>query len=692
MKIHFPKSTRNIAGLCGSIALLAVLLTIPLSAEKRVTRKESNNKAAIESVDRIGNSLKYLSSDELEGRGVGTDGLNKAADYISHYFRELGLNTSIFEGSPFQPFTVVMSAEMGPAEKNYLTLVGNPQDSQEPVRQKLTIGTQFNPLSLGGSGEVTAQLVFAGYGISAPKLKYDDYEGIDVKGKVVVLLRKEPQQDNPHSLFDGKRSSRHATFATKVSNAFQHQAAAVIIVNDAREPARQVARSKGRWKSQADRLTAVRKAFDEIGAPSEEQTRDHQMQVSTLTEQIAELDVLAAGDGDTVLAFNGAGQGKGDRQMPVFFCQRKVIDPLIRQSMGQGLQEIEEAIDKSFTPQSTLLTGWSVECQSIVVQRSVEVKNVVGVLEGKGPLKDETIIVGAHYDHLGRGGQGSLAPWTSDIHNGADDNGSGTSSLLEVAYRLANRKQRSRRRIVFIAFSAEERGLLGSAHYVREPRYPLSNTIAMVNMDMVGRMADNKLIITGTGTSPVWDPLIDRLNDNYEFEITRKPEGTGPSDHQSFYLKDIAVLHIFTGLHDNYHRPSDDFERINLDDMDRITEMVFQIVSDLAGADERPAFTKVDKKANVPAGGGDRPYFGSIPDFADSTDGLPLTGVSPGGPADKAGIKAGDSIVMLGEYKIGGIEDFDSALRKFKEGDKVKVTVLRDKKKLVLTITLEAPR
>jgi acetylornithine deacetylase/succinyl-diaminopimelate desuccinylase-like protein len=691
MRSQLSLQARRLALATIFAALLAVL-ALPTAADRKSDAKKGSPESS-ESLDRISHTLKYLSSDELEGRGVGTAGLDSAADYIANYFSEIGLQTRVFGASPFQRFTVVMTAEMGPDAENRLSLLG--PDMKKPsrtVRQDLEIGHQFNTLSLGGTGTASAELVFAGYGITAPKLEYDDFSDVDVDGKVVIILRKEPQQDNPHSVFDGKRSSRHAFFTTKVSNAFQQGAAAVILINDSREPGRQLAGNQRRWKSLVDRLAASRKAYTDIKSPDEQHQRDHRQQISSLAGQIAELGATLDGDGDTLLSFNGAGQASGDRQMPVFFCQRKVIEPVLRQAMGRGIEEIEAAIDETLEPQSMLLPGWSADCQSSVIQRSTEVKNVVGVLEGKGPLANETIILGAHYDHLGRGGQGSLAPWTSDIHNGADDNASGTTGLLEVAYRLAQRKTKSRRRIVFIAFSAEERGLLGSAHYVREPRFPLANTVAMINMDMVGRMAENKLIITGTGTSPVWNPLIDRLNENYKFKVSRQPEGTGPSDHQSFYLKDIPVLHIFTGLHDNYHRPSDDFERVNLADMDRIVDMVYHIVEDLERADERPVFTKADKKRNVTGGGGDRPYFGSIPDFGDTVDGLPLTGVTPGGPAERGGIQAGDVVVMFGKYKIGGIEDFDSALRKFKEGDKVKVTVLREKKKVQLTVTLEAPR
>jgi hypothetical protein len=678
-RFHFPML----------LTILSLALVIALPAH---SAKKDRLERATTTLERITSSVEYLASDDLEGRGVGTDGLNKAADYIAGYFADLGLETDIFGGTPFQKFTVVMSAEMGPSEQNRVTLKGPASDDKEPVVVKLELGRQFNPLSLGGTGKADAPIVFVAYGISAPKLKYDDYAEIDVKGKVVVIIRKEPQQENPHSAFDGKRSSRHAFFTTKVSNAYQHGAAAVLIVNDGPELARHLKSSRGRWQQSVDRLAAAHKTFNELEEPTEDQQRDYRQQVSVLAKQISDLHEQAEGDGDTVLAFNGAGQGSGDRQMPVFFCQRKTIDPIIKASLGLSLDELEAAIDEDLVPRSAVLEGWTADCEAVVIQRSTEVKNVFGVLPGKGSLADETIVVGAHYDHLGRGGQGSLAPWTNDIHNGADDNASGTSALLEIAYLLKHRKAKSRRRIVFIAFSAEERGLLGSAHYIREPRFPLDETVAMVNLDMVGRMNDNKLIITGTGTSPHWDPLLDRLNAEYDFAISRQAEGTGPSDHQSFYLKDIPVLHVFTGLHNNYHRPSDDVNLLNMKDMARITQMTAEIVADLDSLDARPEFTKADKQRNVAGSGGDRPYFGSIPDFADTVDGLPLTGVSGGGPAEKAGIKAGDVVIQLGDFKIGGIEDFDSALRKFKAGDKVKVTVMRGKEKKVLTVTLGEPR
>jgi hypothetical protein len=651
-----------------------------------------NDSDSLSSQQRLSNSVKYLSSDELEGRGPGTDGINKAAAYIATQFRHSGLKTDSYDGTPFQRFEIATDIKLGNPEENQLQLTGPTGKNDAPETTDLTLGFDFNPLAIGASGTFEGELVFAGYGIQAPDLDYDEYANIDVKGKVVVLLRKEPQQLDEDSPFDGTKSSRHATFRSKFSQAFQHGASAVIMVNDATEAAKYLSGLKHALSQYAGQLAAEQQQFSKIVEPTQVDLTKHNQSLAQISSNISETASELGGDGDAVLNFDGAGTNSTRKSMPVFFARRNTVEPMIQQTFGKSLTEIETEIDKTLKPIVGPITKWTAKGEAKLIQTKTEVKNVVGILEGVGDLKDETIIVGAHYDHLGYGGQGSLAPWTKDIHNGADDNSSGTSALLEIAHQLTSRKTPSRRRVVFIAFSAEERGLIGSARYVKEPLIALEKTIAMVNLDMVGRLTDNKLIITGTGTSDVWNPLLDKLNETSKFEMTRKPEGVGPSDHQSFYLKDIPVLHLFTGLHEFYHRPSDDFNTINFEGMDRVTTLTTEIIAALAQADERPNFKKSEKKRNVENTGGDRPYFGSIPDYSDSTDGLPLTGVATNGPAEKAGIKPKDVVVGLGKYKIGGIEDFDSALRKFKAGDKVPVKVIRAGKQLTLTITLGSPR
>jgi Iap family predicted aminopeptidase len=311
-------------------------------------------------------------------------------------------------------------------------------------------------------------------------------------------------------------------------------------------------------------------------------------------------------------------------------------------------------------------------------------------LEGEGPLADETIVVGAHYDHLGRGGAGSLAPWTRDIHNGADDNASGTSALLEVARRLAERGEKPQRRIVFIAFTGEEKGLLGSAHYVRNPAFSLEKTVAMINMDMVGRLTDDKLVVYGTGTAEGFEQLVDRLNEEHGFKITKNESGYGPSDHTSFYAKGIPVMHLFTGNHRDYHRPSDDSDKVNVEGMRRVTDLVEDIVTQIAENPERPKY--LETKRPQMAGRGKFPYFGSIPDYASNDNGLALQDVAKDGPAAKGGLKGGDVIVEFGGQAVTGIEDFAAALSKHKGGDRVEVKYLREGKTLTTEVTLESPR
>ncbi|HTQ38568.1 MAG TPA: M20/M25/M40 family metallo-hydrolase [Pirellulales bacterium] len=321
----------------------------------------------------------------------------------------------------------------------------------------------------------------------------------------------------------------------------------------------------------------------------------------------------------------------------------------------------------------------------------IAAKNVVAVLEGEGPHADEAIVIGAHYDHLGRGEPGSLEPDSHEIHHGADDNASGVAAMLEIARQLAAREKKLPRQVVFIAFTGEERGLYGSAHYVKDPLAPLDKTIAMLNLDMVGRMTDDKLIVYGTGTASEWGDLLTRLNEKHDFQLTRHPEGYGPSDHSSFYAKRIPVLFFFTGTHKDYHRPSDTFDKINVDGMRRVAELVADAAVAIAETDARPTYKDIGGPSQF-AKSGDRPYFGSIPDFSQDQPGYALMGVSKGGPAEAAGIQGGDIILRLGDYPIANLEDFDTALRKFKAGDRITVLVKRGSDEMKFAVTLEPPR
>ncbi len=645
---------------------------------------------------RLTESAATLASDEFEGRGVGTEGHNKAADYLAQEFAAMGLKTDLYEGTPFQKLSIVTHSEAGDKEHNRLKLAGPPvEGGSEPRTWDLELGKDFNPLAIGGSATFSAPLVFAGYGITAKEWEYDDYANLDVKGKVVIIVRKEPNQNdpNPHSAFGGKANSQYAPFMAKLSNANQREVAGVIFVNDSQELTSREAAQREAFDGLLTKIEQVRAEFAKKESPSAEDDAKYRAEITTLADQLQQTGKRLSSDFDQVLEFNGAGPESNHRKLPVMFASRAKIDIVLKAALGKDLATLEREIDSDLKPRSVELTGWTASGETQIVRKEAEVKNVLAVLEGEGPHANETVIVGAHYDHLGRGGYGSLAPWTTDIHNGADDNASGTAALLEIARQLAGREKKPARRIVFIAFTGEERGLLGSAFYTKQPRFPLDQTVAMINLDMVGRLNENKLIIYGTGTAQQFDGLLDELNQKYEFNITRKPGGFGPSDHASFYAKKIPVMHLFTGTHSDYHRPSDDADKLNIEGLRRITALTTEIVAQIADAQQRPTYIENKRQESIVASGdGERPYFGSIPDYADEVEGLALSGVSPGGPADQGGLKAGDIIVRLGESKISGIEDFDGALRKHKAGEKIKVQVKRGEKTIELDVTLGRPR
>jgi hypothetical protein len=674
-----------------AIVGMAIGWSVPsFTVAEEATTKAAANSAALDSERRLGDSVRYLASDELEGRGVGTKGLNQAADYIAAEFTKMGLNTKLYNGTPFQKFKMVTGAEMGATNK--VALVGPPGPDGSPSRRiELKLGVDFNPLAIGGSGKFDVPVVFAGYGITSKDDHYDDYAGLDVKGKAVIVMRHEPQQWNPYSSFNGTKPSVYAPFTRKLSNASEHEASLIVFCTDDYEIEEKIAQRRKQWQEAIDKLTAQATEFKKIEKPTKEQTEEDQKKSAELIKQIEELQGKILAEYDPVFGFTKAGPGGEAVRLPALHCRRSVLDDVVQASLGKSLAQLEAEIDKAPKPASAELKGWRLVGEITVHRTEAEVKNVVGVLEGEGPLADETVVIGAHYDHLGYGGEGSFVPDKKEIHNGADDNASGASALIEVARLLTASGKKPARRIVFIAFTGEERGLIGSARYCKEPLYPLASTVAMLNMDMVGRLTDDKLIIQGTDTAPEFVTLIDELNKKYGFKVTKQAGGHGPSDHSSFYTQKIPVMHFFTGTHKDYHRPSDDADKINVPGMRRVAEMVADAALQIADTKARPTYKEV-KRAAMAGGGGDRPYFGSIPDFAQEQPGYALSGVTSGSPAEKAGLKGGDTIIKLGDSRIANLEDFDSALRKYKPGDKVPVTVKRDGKDVTVTVTLDPPR
>lgn len=677
MKRH--STNRQLAA--GSFAL--ILLLVPALFVPAYGFEDAEAK----SHSRLLNNVKHLASDALEGRGVGTKGLDLAADHIRQDFLKSGLNVKAVEGDAFHKFSMVTGAKL--LSPNTLEFVG-PKGKVISLKHD----TDFRTCSFGGAGKLSGEIVFCGYGIDSEDQKYQEFEGVDIKGKTVIIMRRTPQQGNPHSAFGGaSKNSMYAALRTKTSNAKTRGAAAILFVNDPFSSRDSAEKQDERLQKSKDAVVTAAEAFDAAKPEDKEKFAAARKKLSNAVAELKKRKKeTKEASHDDLMRFPYNGYGK-DGAIPVMHITQAACDKLLKASLKKSLTQIETAIDHTMKPQTALLPNWTVKGETALERVREEVKNVIGVIEGEGPLANETVVIGAHYDHVGMGKYGSLSPGVKEIHNGADDNGSGTSGLLELARRLGAREKKLSRRLIFIAFTAEELGLIGSAKYVENPVFPLENTVAMFNMDMIGRMVDDKLTVFGSGTAPRWQKLLEQSNEHADtgLRMTFKPEGFGPSDHSSFYGKKIPVLHFFTGTHKDYHRPSDDWEKINVDGMNRVVDLLETIIIDTAEKTERPQYAVVKGRANVQRGGS-RPYFGSIPDFSSEESGYSISGVAPGSPADKGGLKGGDSIIKLGKSKVTDLSDFDLALRKFSAGEKVEVTVLRDGKKVKLSVTLAKPK
>ncbi len=569
--------------------------------------------------------IKFLASDDLRGRGAGSKELDEAANYIARRFRETGLEAAGDNHTYLQHFMMTVGAKLGP---NNLMVY-------ESGGRKKTLGVRqdFIPFSFSEDISLEAPLVFAGYGITAPEYQYDDYKGIDVKGKIVLVLRHEPQEHDEKSVFAGKQFTTHAEIVHKAINAKKHGASGMILVNDV-----------GNHSGQPDELIP----FGALAGPEE--------------MKIAALQVKAA-----------------------------QVDEWLKSS-GQTLESLRQAIDKDLSNHSFGLDPAALVSLTVDVERiRKQAANVVGILPGQGE-KRQCIVVGAHYDHLGLGDQYSLAPsLIGQVHHGADDNASGTSGVLELAHDLARGRAKLERSVVFIAFAGEEAGLLGSNYYALHAACPPGQTIAMINLDMIGRVSKNRLYVGGVGTSPGFRNLVEKANQPVGFELNFSGSGYGASDHMSFTVHDVPVLFFFSGLHSDYHKPSDTWEKINAVDGARVVELVANVLEALDGLKEKPQYVRVAEPAPsaMGGGGGYGPYFGSIPDFGASEHGVRFADIRDASPAAKAGFKAGDVLIEFGDQKIDNLYDFTYALRAHKPGDKVKVTVLRDGEKITHEVTLE---
>ncbi len=597
--------TFRAAAACAALALSAPALAAPAPALSPAAA-------------RVQSDVAFLASDDLKGRRAGTAEGDRAAAWVAEQFRKIGLSPAGSDGAWLQPFGFIDGVDLGP--KNRL-------ETGAAAPRAWSVGTDFRPLAFSAAGAAGGEVVFAGYGIVSKDLGYDDYEGLDVKDKVVLVLRYGPDGDDEKSPF--------SPFA-----ALRFKAAA--------------AREKGA------------KAMLVVAGP--------------LTKDVPD-DLIAL---RTDAAFSDAG-------IVAVSIRRRVGEALLA-GTGKTLEAAQKAIDAARKPAPFVAAGSRVALNVDVAPRRARTANVIGLLKGADPAKSaEVVIVGAHYDHLGLGGTTSLASASGpQIHHGADDNASGVAAMLETARDLVASRATLARSILFISFGAEELGTLGSLHFTKNPTVPWDSVVAMFNLDMVGRLRENKLDVQGVGTSPAWKGFVEASNKDAALKLALLDGGFGPSDHSPFYAAKKPVLFAFTGAHGDYHKPSDTADRIDPEGIVRVVKFVEPIVAAVASAPERIAYTEV--KGGAPAGGGSRSFrvwVGGIPDFSEEGQGVKLSGVTGGSPAEKAGFLAGDTIVRFGDKELKNLYDYTYALQGRKPGEKVSVVVRRVEDGKTVERTLE---
>ena len=548
------------------------------------------------SVDELSRHVTHLASDALAGRRAGTPGAERAALYIVRSMSDIGLQPAPGYPTYLQTFDFPVGVELGP-------------ENRLIVQHGSRIGTSFQPgrdfLPLSGSlaDRVVQPVVFAGYGISAPSMGWDDYQGIDVTGKIVLVLRLSPEGDKPASRFGRYVSDRY-----KAANARAHGARAILLVN-------------GPATEEIDKLIPF-----------------------SVDEEPGSLGIVAL----------SVTQG----------VARRIVA-----TAGEDLSMWQHLINRTGAPRSRPVENAVLNLRADLRPRLRTTHNVIGVVPGHDPrLAREVVVVGAHYDGLGLGGPGSLEPVPGEVHNGADDNASGVSALLELAQFFAYPTNRPARTIAFVAFGAEEEGMLGSAWLVANPPWPLGDVTAMVNMDMIGRLGE-ELTVYGVGSSEAWSEVLEAANRDVGAPIVEMAEGYGPSDHVAFYLRQIPVLAFFTGVHADYHRASDDVEALNLEGLHSVARVVRRVVEELSARPRRLTFDPRQfqpREIDAPVEDEpDRPplKIGVVPGPADGDPGVPVDAIIEDSPGARAGVRAGDRIVRVGGRPIDSVYDYVRALR-----------------------------
>ena len=606
----------------GTIALAVAVLTaaVPASATTVSTPAKPVTLMARDTLQ-VRALVRTLADPRWEGRGIGTAGIDSAANWIAARLAAAGLAPAGDHGTWFQPFDVTTGV-----------VAEAPCELQVGARA-FTLGSALQPLGFSSNGTARARVVFAGYGITAPGYTWDDYAGLDVHDALVLVLTQEPGEMDSTSRFDGALNTPFADLRTKAINAREHGALGLLVVHGPQHHA---------------------------GEPVRAPSRDGEGYM-TSGLLAAWIDESAA---DALLAANGT-----------------------------TLAAAQAGIEAGRAPRSMALMDTAALTVNVKRTRA-ETRNVVGRLLGRDTTR--TLVLGAHYDHLGMGGPSSLAPNAHEPHVGADDNASGVAAILVVAERMGARARKGWRPvhdIIVTAFSAEEIGLVGSAHFTDAPPRPLPSIETMINLDMVGRLRDEKLQVMGVGTATELPALVAAANRNVpeaRFTLKTSEDGYGPSDHQSFYKKGIPVIALFTGAHADYHKPSDTWDKIHGAGLFRIARYAEGLLDSL---DARPrlALTKARSDASpgrIAGGGGYGAYLGTIPDYMQTEGGVLLSGVRDDSPAQRAGLAANDVIVRFDGIRVDNIYDYTFALRTRKPGQDVRITVKRGSQDVELIATL----
>lgn len=579
--------------------------------------------------------VEFLASEATEGRMTGSKGARLAATFVAEQLEKAGVEPFPDWGGYFQEFEFNAGVKVLTNE-NRLTVIANAGAapvSFEPEKD-------FRPLSFTANGEVEGPLVFAGYGLSIPGAGadgYDSYAGLDATNKVVMVLRYVPEKVSPQRR---QELNRYAGLRYKAMLAREHGAKAILIVAGPNSP----------------------------GAG----------ELATLSS-----DSSLAASGIVAVSITG-----------------QVADKLL-QSSGKSLAARQTALDDE-NPHAEKLTaveGVRLQIASAVEHLRHADRNVSGLIRPhNADGVQEFILVGAHYDHLGLGEAGAMlrAGEAGQIHAGADDNASGVSAALELAGALAEERRKNPRAfqhgVIFGLWSGEELGIIGSSYFADHPPVPLSNIVAYVNFDMIGRLRTNRLTLQGVGSSAQWKRLIEKRNIVAGFDLSLQEDPYLPTDVTAFYPKQVPVLNFFTGSHEDYHRPSDRPDKINYEGMARIIKFAHSLVRDLVSTTNRLDYAKVQSSGGATAGQREmlRVYLGTIPDYTTETIGVKLTGVRAGSPAERAGLQAGDTIVEFAGQQIKNVYDYTYALDAVRIGQVTDVIILRAGERKALQVTPEA--